>query len=148
MLGSDNRQIAAEAYVVRGDLNLAIATLPPIPAAATQPSLQIEGTTADHLSKAGGLREGLARLSRRKPARLPMPVSGLPRSQRTAATSMAPPSSINEIKNDEKTLPAYKTLADLRLAGLDDIRKPAYLVPATMPATAPSTTAPATAPQK
>lgn len=146
MLGSDNRQIAAEAYLVRGDLNLAIAHLPPIAAAATQPALQIEGTSADHVDKAEEAYEKVLRVYPEEHRTVTNARFGLAAVAEDKRDFDAAAKRYEEIKNDAKTLPAYKTLAEIRLAALEDIRKPMYLAPAAVAATAPST-APATAPQ-
>ena len=147
MLGSDNRQIAAEAYLVRGDLNFAIANLPAIAAAATQPALQIEGDPADHLAKAQEAYDKVLRVYPEEHRIVTNARFGLAAVAENKRDFDGAAKIYQEITNDEKTLPAFKTLAELRLASLDNIRKPIYLAPAVIPATAP-TTAPATAPQK
>ena len=147
MLASDNDQVAAEAYLLLGDLNLAKANLPPIAAAATQPALQIEGTPEEHLARAQEAYEKVIRVYADQQQTATNARFGLATVAESKHDFDQAAKIYNEIKDGEHTMPAYKTLAQLRLDSLDEIKKPVYLVPASIPATAPIA-APAATTQK
>ncbi len=145
MLASDNEQIAAEAYLLLGDLHLLKANLTPIAAAATQPALQIEGTPEEHLARAQDAYEKVVRVYSDQVQAADNARFGLATIAENRRDFDRAQEIYSQIRDNPNTLPAYRTLAEMRLKMLDSIRKPVYLAPVAEPATD-ATTEPATAP--
>ncbi len=147
VVASDNPQIAAQAYLLRGDLNWTIANLPDIPEAATQPSLKIEGAPREYLTSAKTAYTKVIRAYPEETQTVTSARFGLAAIAENEHDFAAAQKIYTEIKADPNTLPAYKTLADLRLTALDIIKNPVYVVPTTRPAVA-ATTIPAATVEK
>jgi hypothetical protein len=135
---SDDKKIAAEALLAKADLAWELATLPAIPGAATQPTLQVRdpkelisnaneayqtilNNYADQIYAAIAARFGLAALAENK------------------RDFDAAKSQYEKLALETKDFPAYQQLAAERLKKLDELRHPVILAtPATMPAIAAS----------
>lgn len=147
--GSDNPQLAAEAYLLRGDLNWTLANLPELPEAATQPTLKLDSSSLEYLNRAEEAYQKVLRVYADQTLSAINARFGLAAIAENRHEWARAKSTYEEIKNDPKTIPSYKTLADLKIAALPLIDTPVYIVPSSQPAvTAPlaPTTAPATAP--
>ena len=145
VIGSDNPQLAAEAYLLRGDLNWTLANLPELPEAATQPALKLEGSSQEYLNRAEEAYQKVVRVYADQTTSVANARFGLAAIAENRHDWARAKSLYDEIKNDPKTIPSYKTLADLKIAALAVIDTPVYIVPSSQPA-APAATAPATAP--
>jgi hypothetical protein len=137
VLQSDNRQVAAEAYVVQGDLNWTIANLPPLAAATTQPTLQL-AAPADALDAAQKSYEKVIRVYSDQPTTVTSARFGLAAICENQSEFDKAGKIYTEIKDDASTRAVDKTLADIRLKSLAEIRKPLYIAPTTAPATMPA----------
>ena len=140
ILASSDRHIAAEAHLLRCYLNWALANLPEIPQAATQPSLKLPGTSSEYLKLAEeSYRRILSSYSDQTSsvvsAQLGLAAIAENRHDWDAATKI-----YQAIQGDPNILTAYKTLAERRLEALETIRQPVYLAPTTLPATTAPTT--------
>ena len=151
VVGSDNPQLAAQAYLLRGDLNWTLANLPELPEAATQPSLKLESSSQDYLSRAEEAYQKVLRMYAEQTLSVTNARFGLAAIAENRHDWARAKSIYEEIKNDAKTIPSYKTLAELKINALPLIDTPVYIVPSSQPAVpaAPAaTTAPATAPAR
>ncbi len=144
--GTEDKSVLASALVAQGDLNWLIANLPAIPAATTQPSLQLDITPADATEQA---RNSYQEVLKSYPDRM-LPVMaarfGLAGIAENEGQWEAARRAYEAVQQDERAPVALKTLASMRLTLLNTIQQPLYLadvrpVPAS---TAPATTAPAT----
>jgi hypothetical protein len=127
---SDEKQVAAEALVAKGDLNWTTAQMPTLAGASTQPSLQFKdpkellasasdayqsvlNTYADQKHAAVAARFGLAAIAEN-------------RGDFDAAKKQY--EAIAQMTND---IAAYQQMANVRLKMLDDLRKPVIMANAT-----------------
>jgi hypothetical protein len=151
VIGSDNPQLAAEAYLLRGDLNWTLANLPELPEAATQPALKLEGSSQEYLTRAEEAYQKVIRVYADQTTSVSNARFGLAAIAENRHDWAGAKKIYEEIKNDPKTIPSYKTLADLKIVALSVIDTPVYIVPSSQPAApaapAPTTTS-ATAPAK
>ena len=145
VVASDNPTLAAEAYLLRGDLNWTLANLPELPEAATQPYLKLEGSAQDFLTRAEEAYQKVIRTYPDQPISVGNARFGLAAIAENRRDWARAKSLYEEVKNDPKTIPSYKILADLKIAALDQINTPVYIVPTSQPA-APAVAAPTTAP--
>jgi hypothetical protein len=145
VLASDDRQLAAEAYLVRGDFNWTLANLPEIAGAATQPSLKLETPANGYLAIAIESYKKVTQSYSDQPSAVTIARFGLAAAAENEHDFAEAGKVYEQVKSDANTLPAYKTLAELKLSELDKISKPVYLAPATQPAAtaASATTRPA-----
>jgi tetratricopeptide (TPR) repeat protein len=157
VISSDNPQLAAEAYLLRGDLNWTLANMPELPEAATQPSLKLPDPAQDYLNRAKEAYEKVIRVYPDQTLSVMNARFGLAAIAEDQHDWAAAKSIYQEIKNDAKTIASYKTLAELRLGELDRIQSPVYIAPTSRPTTAPAAraveatrtpAAPVTAPAK
>ena len=140
VLAADDRQLAAQGFLLRGDLNWTLANLPEIPEATTRPTLRLPAASADYLKKAednynkvvGNYADLYDLVSNAR--------FGLASIQENRRNFDEAAKVYTTIKNDAHTLPSYKTLAEARLATLEQIKHPMYVAPTTQPSilTAPS----------
>jgi hypothetical protein len=145
VIGSDNPTLAAEAYLLRGHLHWTLANLPQLPEATTQPSLKLEGSAQDFLTRAEEAYQKVIRVYADQPLGVGNARFGLAAIAENRHDWARAKSLYEEVKNDPKTIPSYKILADLKIAALDQINTPVYIVPTSQPA-APAVATPATAP--
>ena len=136
ILHSSDRQLAAEAHLLRGDLSWTLANLPDIPGAATQPTLKMSSSAEEYLKLAEeSYRRVLNNYSDQSnsviSAQLGLAAVAENRHDWDAAGKI-----YNTIKADPNILAAYKTLAEKRLEAMEVIRQPVYLSPTTQPAPA------------
>jgi hypothetical protein len=131
---SDERRIQAEAMLTRGDLNWTAASLPPLPGAATQPSLQMK-PPKEYLATAA---ESYQTVTNSYPdithadiaARFGLAAINEERGEWDQAKQI-----YSKISADSSKLGAYKELADARLKAVDLLRQPVIMgKPATEPA--------------
>lgn len=147
VVGSDNPQLAAAAYLLRGDLNWTLANLPELPEAATQPSLKLEGSSQEYLGRADEAYQKVIRVYADQTLSVSNARFGLAAIAENKRDWAAARTTYEAIKNDPKTIPSYKTLADLKIAALGVIESPVYIAPTSQPAPAPApAAAPTTAP--
>lgn len=141
---TDDRRLVAEAQLARGDLNWVAATLPEIPAAATQPSMQFNskellGSAAEAYRTVADSYSDIPQTA--VAARLSLGAIAEERRQWDDAKAI-----YEKVAGDAKDQPAYAELARARLQILDQLRNPAILAtPTTLPAIPPLVAAPATA---
>ena len=130
---SDERRIQAEAMLTRGDLNWAAAGLPPVPGAATQPSLQMK-PSREYLATAA---ESYHTVVNSYPdithadiaARFGLAGVHEERGEWDQAKQ------VYEKIADASNIAAYKELADARLKAIPMLRQPVIMgKPATEPA--------------
>lgn len=138
VVGADNRQLAAEAYLVRGDLNWTLANLPEIPAAATQPSLRLASSPKEYLDKAEESYQRVVRNEEASSLTATNAKFGLVAVAENKGEWESARKQLEAIKSDPKTLEVYQTLATQQLEHIDEISKPIYVVPATQPTTSPA----------
>lgn len=154
VVGAGNKQLAAEAYLLRGDLNWTLANTPDIPEAATRPALKLEGSSEDYLRQAEEAYNKVVRVYGEQQLSAMNARFGLAAIAENKRDFKTARSIYQEIKGDPKTVPSYKTLAEVRLGMLDIVETPVYIVPTSQPvAAAPATVAapaaaPTTAPAK
>jgi len=131
---SDEHRIQAEAMLTRGDLNWTAASLPPVPGAATQPSLQMK-PPKEYLATAA---ESYQTVTNSYPdvtyadiaARFGLAAIHEQRGEWDQAKQI-----YQKIAADSSKLGAYKDLADARLKAVDTLRQPVIMgKPATEPA--------------
>ena len=139
ILAAGDRQLAAEANLLRGDLNWTLANLPEIPGAATRPALRMPSATSEYLTVAEeSYRRVTNTYSDQKfsvaAARFGLAAIAENRGQWEIAATM-----YKSVKDDSNTITAYKALADRQLAAIDVVRSAIYLVPTTQPASSPTT---------
>jgi hypothetical protein len=141
---SDDRTLAAEALVARGDLCWALATLPEIPGAATQPALIVRDPKELLTSAAEAYRTVLQSYADVKPAAIAAHFS-LAAIAENARDFEAAKQHYEAVKSTTSENEPYHQLADSRLQILPKLREPVILgKPASEPAI--TTTAPATRP--
>lgn len=130
---ADSDTLKAEANVARGDLYWAIANLPDLPGATTQPALALPEKRDDLLNKAAQAYESV--------------LSTYPTQKNSRATALLGLAAIaenqgkfddakkryEEVANSDLAS-VYKTLAQLKLAILPEVSKPRRIVAATQPA--------------
>jgi len=134
---SDERRIEAEAMLARGDLNWTAASLPPLPGAATQPSLQMK-PPKEYLSNAAeayqAITSGYSDVTHADiAARFGLAAIHEQRGEWDQAKSI-----YQKLAADSEKLPSYKQLAEARLTALDTLRQPVIMgKPSTEPAMPP-----------
>ena len=133
-MDSSNPQIAAESYLLRGDLNWTLANMTDPPEAATQPALKLDGSSEEYLNHAEEAYQKVLRVYADQAmdvanARFGLATIAENRHDWTKAKSI-----YDEIKNDPNTIPSYKTLADVKLMVLETIQQPVYILPTSQPA--------------
>ena len=136
---SDERHIQAEAMIARGDLNWTAASLPELPGAATQPSLQLK-PRSEYLTTAAESYQAVINsysdiLHADMAARFGLAAIHEDRREWDAAKAV-----YEKILADSKDVPAYKSLAEARLNALAMLRQPPIFgAPTTEPSLAAAT---------
>jgi hypothetical protein len=131
---SDERRIEAEAMLARGDLNWTAASLPSVPGAATQPSLQMK-PPKEYLATAAEAYQTVANsysdiTHADLAARFGLAAIHEQRGEWDQAKQI-----YEKIAADASKLGAYKQLADARAKAVDVLREPVIMgKPATEPA--------------
>src|SRR5688572_2922948 len=131
---SEERRIEAEAMLTRGDLNWTAASLPPVPGAATQPSLQMK-PSKEYLATAAEAYQTVASsysdiTHADIAARFGLAAIHEQRGEWDQAKAI-----YGKIAADTSKLGAYKELAEARLTAVDTLRQPVIMgKPATEPA--------------
>jgi hypothetical protein len=130
---SDERRIEAEAMLARGDLNWTAASLPPVPGAATQPTLQMK-PPKEYLATAAESYQAVANnypdvIHADIAARFGLAAIHEQRGEWDQAKSL-----YEKIAADTGKMNAYKRLAEERLRVLPQLRQPVIMgKPATEP---------------
>lgn len=133
---TDNPQIMAAALVSQGDLNWLVATLPPVPAATTRPSLNLEPEPTKALDLAEkSYQQVLSQYGEQRisaiAARFGLAAIAENHKDWTKARTY-----YDTIANDPDTPAALKTQASVRLTLLTRLQNPVLLAkPSTQPAT-------------
>lgn len=138
ILSADNQQLAAEAYVLRGDLNWAIANLSDMPEATTRPALKIEPPPQEAMERAEADYLKVERTYSNLPEVVTLARFGLAAVAENRLEWDRAEEIYQQIQSATDVLPAYKQLAERQLKSLSQIRKGAFLVPSTQPTTAPA----------
>ena len=131
---SDERRIEAEAMLTRGDLNWSAAALPAVPAAATQPALQMK-PSKEYLATAAEAYQTVTNnysdvTYADIAARFGLGAIHEQRSEWDQAKQI-----YAKIAADTSNLAAYKQLAEARMTAVDMLRNPVIVgKPATEPA--------------
>lgn len=145
VMASDNRQIAAEAYLLRGDLNWTLANTPVPAVATTQPSAA-EPTTEDYLARAQEAFEKVVRVYPEQSSTVQNARFGLAAIAENRRDFETAAKLYREITGDPQSTESYKNLAEMRLAVLEDLKNPIFIAAAPAPTTAATAPASATAP--
>jgi len=141
---SDDRTVAAEALVARGDLCWALATLPEVPGASTQPGAQVRDPRELISNAAEAYRAVVDNYSDIKHSLIAARF-GLAAIAENQANWDAARQQYEAIINQSGELKAYKQLASERLSILPKLREPVILAaPATEPALVSPTTSAST----
>src|SRR5439155_12645963 len=141
---SDDRTLAAEALVARGDLCWALATLPEVPGAATQPGAQVRDPRELISNAAEAFRAVVDNYSDIKHSLIAARF-GLAAIAENQGNWDAAKQQYEAIINQSGELKAYKQLASERLSILPKLREPVILAaPATEPAPLSPTTSAST----
>ncbi|HEV7301339.1 MAG TPA: hypothetical protein VGN72_18395 [Tepidisphaeraceae bacterium] len=135
-------KLHAQAWVTRGDLFWTLANLPTLPAAATQPALQPSRTPTEYLTTAEAAYQKAVDATEDTVSALAGRF-GLAAVAENRGNWDEAKQQYQAIVNAPAVLPSMKTLAESRLAQVDELRKPLFTSPTTAPATA--TTVPAAA---
>ncbi|MGH7214510.1 MAG: tetratricopeptide repeat protein [Tepidisphaeraceae bacterium] len=145
---SDDPSVLAEAMITRGDLNWQMANFPQLPAATTQESLRPAKSPSEYLSQAEqAYQEVLSRYPGQSRA-ITSARFGLAAVAENRGEWETARRQYQEITNNAATIPAFKQLADARLANLGDLQQPVVIAkPSTLPATLPTPFVPTTQPQ-
>jgi hypothetical protein len=131
---SDDRRVEAEAMLARGDLNWSAAALPPVPAAATQPALQMK-PSKEYLATAAEAYQTVTNnysdvTHADIAARFGLGAIHEQRGEWDQAKQI-----YAKIAADTSNLAAYKQLAEARMTAVDMLRNPVIVgKPATEPA--------------
>jgi hypothetical protein len=133
----DNRQIAAAAYLAKGDLYWTAAGLPDLPEAATRPQLKMQTSSSDYLALAQEAWQKVVNNFADQPEMVTNAKFGLVAVAENKGQWDTAAKLLQEIKNDPKTLNVFVSLADAQLQRLEKDRTPLYMAPSTQPAPAP-----------
>lgn len=141
----EDAALRAEALVARGDLNWAIANLPPLAGSSTMPSISVTPTTRESLDSAEkAYQEVLSDYGTQKFAKASA-LLALANIEENRGNWDKAATHYNTIVNDATLSPMFKDMARLRLEIIPQIKKPAFLgtfsstQPATLPTTEPTT---------
>jgi hypothetical protein len=146
---SDDRTLAAEAIVARGDLAWSLATLPQVPGAATQPSLQVRDPK-ELISNASEAYRSVIEGYPEVKAAVVSARFGLAAIAENQGNWDAAKQQYEQVKSATDERDPYRILAEQRLNVLPKLREPVIMakpatepVAATMPAIPPLIAAPA-----
>ena len=133
---SDDKKISAEALLAKADLAWTLANLPPLPGAATKPSLGLRDPNELISSAAEAYQTIITNYPDEKYAAIAARF-GLAAIAENKGDFDAAKAHYEKVATEAKDFPAYQQLATSRLAMLDTLRKPVLLAP---PATEPAAT--------
>ena len=145
---TDDRKVQAEALIAKADLNYALASIPPVQGAATQPILIIKPQRELLETASEAYRTVISNYADQRYAAIAARF-GLAAIAENRGDFDAAKQQYDQIALDTKDMPAYQQMASRRLNMLGEIRnKPMFGTPTTLPSMAelmPSTV-PATLP--
>jgi predicted negative regulator of RcsB-dependent stress response len=128
MRTAEDPQLRADVYVARGNLNWLLANFPALPAAATQPSMQLPKSSSDYLSAAASaFSEVLNDPLSSNHAALTAARLGLAAVAENKVDWASADRYYNEVFKDSQTDATMKDYAEHRLKMLDDLKKPVLL---------------------
>lgn len=136
----DNRQIAAAAYLTRGDLYWTAANLPELPEATTRPTLKMDVPASEYLTRAQEAWQKVVNNFADQPQIVTNAKFGLAAIAENNSQWDVAAKLFQDIKADPKTIATFVNLADAQLQRLEMIRTPLYMAPATQPASTQPTT--------
>ncbi len=121
-------RVRADAYVAHGNLDWLLANFPPLPAAATQPSLALPKSSADYLAAAASAYSEVLKdpLSKNQAAvtAARFGLSAIAENKEDWALAQR---YYNDVINDPGTAPAMKEYGQGRLKVLEDLKRPVLL---------------------
>jgi len=128
MRTADDPQLRADIYVARGNLNWQLANFPALPAAATQPSMQLPKSSSDYLAAAASAYSEVLNdpLSRNHTA-LTAARLGLAAVAENKADWDSAERYYNQVIGDSLTDATMKKYGENRLKMLNDLKKPVLL---------------------
>jgi hypothetical protein len=150
---AEDPAVKARALVVRGDLNWAIANLPELPGAATQPALRPDPPADDLLRQASEAYSAAIGVSGASPQTVAAARLGLAAVAEDHGDWTAAKEQLQAVADaTDPTAAALAATAKEQLADLPSLEKPSYLAPpsgvpvTTQPATTQATTKPSSQP--
>jgi hypothetical protein len=133
MQASDDPKLQAEALVAKGDLNWQLAALPPVPGATTQQALQVRDPKDLLANSAEAYQAVLSNFSDQKYAAIAarFGLAAIAENRKDWDTAK---SHYEKAAVETKGMPAYQSMASVRLGLLDQLKTPVIIgKPATQP---------------
>lgn len=143
---TDDPATLAQALLLRGDLNWAIATYPELPEATTRPALALPADRTKALAEAEEMYTRALNAYSDRPlvkSRAALSLAAIAEQKQEWAKAGE---FYQQVIDDTSAPDALRTLARKNLESLPSIEKPIYIAPATQPVTATDASVPATQP--